>query len=41
MRRASLTLPAKDAELVRREPEPLLRHYDEVVEAYRWEPATA
>ncbi|SPF04354.1 hypothetical protein [Streptomyces sp. MA5143a] len=39
MRRASLTLPPEDAELVRTELEPLLRPYDETGEGYRWEPA--
>ncbi|WP_433454038.1 hypothetical protein ACQPXS_38400 [Streptomyces sp. CA-142005] len=36
MRRASLTLPAADADLVRTEVEPLLRPYDETAEGYRW-----
>ncbi|MEU7060909.1 hypothetical protein [Streptomyces sp. NPDC046197] len=36
MRRASLTLPATDADLVRAESEPLLRPYDETAEGYRW-----
>ncbi|MGA5441910.1 hypothetical protein ACPCKW_20650 [Streptomyces griseoincarnatus] len=36
MRRASLTLPPGDADLVRTELEPLLRPYDEAVEEYRW-----
>lgn len=38
MRRASLTLPPEDAEVVRAELEPLLLPYEEAVEAYRWEP---
>ncbi|MGX4688707.1 hypothetical protein [Streptomyces sp. JNUCC 63] len=37
MRRASLTLPAADADLVRAQLGPWLRPYDEVAEAYRWE----
>lgn len=41
MRRASLTLSSKDADLVRTELEPLLRPYDEVVDAYRWGPTPA
>ncbi len=41
MRRASLTLPSADAELVRRELDPLLRPYGETREGYRWEPAAA
>ena len=36
MRRASLTLPPGDADLVRTELEPLLRPYNEAVEEYRW-----
>lgn len=39
LRRASLTLPPGDADLVRTELEPLLVPYGEGVEAYRWEPA--
>ncbi|WP_272932978.1 hypothetical protein [Streptomyces sp. M2CJ-2] len=39
MRRASLALPPGDADLVRTELEPLLRPYDEVADAYRWESA--
>ncbi|MET8531511.1 hypothetical protein ABZV67_05990 [Streptomyces sp. NPDC005065] len=39
MRRALLTLPPADAELVRTELEPLLRPYGEMREGYRWEPA--
>ncbi|MFJ8698278.1 hypothetical protein [Streptomyces ardesiacus] len=41
MRRASLTLPPTDAELVRTELEPLLRPYGEMREGYWWEPAAA
>ncbi|WP_351232220.1 hypothetical protein [Streptomyces sp. NPDC002133] len=41
MRRASLTLPPGDAELVHTELEPLLRPYGEVRDGYRWEPAPA
>ncbi|MEU6071237.1 hypothetical protein ABZ864_44065 [Streptomyces sp. NPDC047082] len=41
MRRASLTLPPGDADLVRTELEPLLRPYGEVRDGYRWEPAPA
>ncbi|WP_406259484.1 hypothetical protein OIA45_13445 [Streptomyces chartreusis] len=41
MRRASLTLPPADAELVRTELEPLLRSYGETREGYRWEPVAA
>ncbi|GAA3051078.1 hypothetical protein GCM10010448_37740 [Streptomyces glomeratus] len=37
MRRASLTLPVTDADLVRAELEPLLRPYDEAAEGYRWQ----
>lgn len=40
MRRASLPLPARDAELVRTQLEPLLRPYDEVAGDYHWEPAS-
>ncbi|MFC8427720.1 hypothetical protein [Streptomyces sp. NPDC057253] len=39
MRRASLTLPPTDAELVRTELELLLRPYEETREGYRWGPA--
>ncbi|MDT0468368.1 hypothetical protein [Streptomyces gibsoniae] len=41
MRRASLTLPPGDADLVRTELEPQLRPYGEVRDGYRWEPAPA
>ncbi|MFE1750125.1 hypothetical protein ACFW88_06190 [Streptomyces anandii] len=41
MRRASLTLPPADAEVVRTELEPLLRSYGEMRERYRWEAAGA
>ncbi|WP_327243293.1 hypothetical protein [Streptomyces sp. NBC_01320] len=41
MRRASLTLPPGDADLVRAELEPLLVSYSEAAEGYRWEPALA
>ncbi|MDX3732822.1 hypothetical protein [Streptomyces caniscabiei] len=41
MRRATLTLPSADAELVRGELDPLLRPYGETREGYRWEPAAA
>ncbi|MCX4427203.1 hypothetical protein [Streptomyces mirabilis] len=41
MRRASLTLPPGDADLVRTELEPLLLPYGEAAEAYRWEPVSA
>jgi hypothetical protein len=40
MRRASLTLPPGDADVVRAELEPLLRPYDEAAHTYRWEPAS-
>ncbi|MBC2900635.1 hypothetical protein [Streptomyces cupreus] len=40
MRRASLTLPPRDADLVRTELKPLLRPYGEVRDDYRWEPAS-
>jgi hypothetical protein len=40
MRRASLTLPPADAEVVRAEFEPWRLPYEEAVEAYRWEPAS-
>jgi hypothetical protein len=36
MRRASLTLPPADADLVRAEVEPFLHPYDEAAEGYRW-----
>ncbi|MGY3205369.1 hypothetical protein [Streptomyces sp. TE5632] len=39
MRRASLALPPGDADLVRAGLDPLLRPYEEVADAYRWEPA--
>ncbi|MBL3669716.1 hypothetical protein JL475_27790 [Streptomyces sp. M2CJ-2] len=39
MRRASLELPPGDADLVRTELDPLLRPYNEVADAYHWEPA--
>ncbi|SOE56844.1 hypothetical protein SAMN05446589_1103 [Streptomyces sp. OV198] len=41
MRRASLTLPPADAELVRTELESLLRPYGEARDGYRWEPVSA
>lgn len=41
MRRASLTLPPGDADLVRTELEPLLVPYGEAAEDYRWESAPA
>ncbi|MGW0797116.1 hypothetical protein [Streptomyces sp. NPDC002692] len=41
MRRASLSLPPGDAEVVRAELEPLLLPYEEAVGAYRWEPLSA
>lgn len=41
MRRASLTLPLADAELVRTGREPLLRPYGDTRGGYRWEPAAA
>ncbi|MEW1778704.1 hypothetical protein [Streptomyces sp. NPDC086777] len=41
MRRASLTLPPADAELVRTELEPLLRPYGETREGYCWGPEAA
>ncbi|MFF5183434.1 hypothetical protein ACFY30_06530 [Streptomyces sp. NPDC000345] len=41
MRRASLTLPPGDAQIVRAELKPWLLPYEEAVEAYRWEPASA
>ncbi|MEU1447748.1 hypothetical protein [Streptomyces mirabilis] len=41
MRRASLTLPPGDADVVRTDLEPLLRPYGEAVEGYRWESASA
>ncbi|GHE94389.1 hypothetical protein E5082_22035 [Streptomyces griseoluteus] len=37
MRRAWLTLPPVDADLVRAEVEPLLRPYGEAAKGYRWE----
>ncbi|MFE5401607.1 hypothetical protein ACFQ9Z_09405 [Streptomyces sp. NPDC056580] len=40
MRRASLTLPPGDAELLRTELEPFLSPYEEAAESYRWEPVT-
>lgn len=36
MRRASLPLPAADADLLREELRPLLKPYNETVDAYRW-----
>ncbi|WP_438492026.1 hypothetical protein [Streptomyces asiaticus] len=36
MRRASLSLPAADADVLRGELRPLLKPYADVVEAYRW-----
>jgi hypothetical protein len=36
MRRASLRLPAADAELIRNELRPLLKSYKDTIEAYRW-----
>jgi hypothetical protein len=41
MRRASLTLPPGDAELVRAELGPFLLPYETAVQGYRWEPGTA
>ncbi|MCX5346638.1 hypothetical protein OG901_02315 [Streptomyces mirabilis] len=41
VRRASLTLPPGDADVVRTDLEPLLRPYGEAVEGYRWESASA
>jgi hypothetical protein len=41
LRRASLTLPLADADLVRTELEPLLHPYDEAVAGYRWEAVLA
>lgn len=40
MRRAWLSLPPGDADLVRTESAPLLRPYGEVRDGYRWEPAS-
>ncbi|MFC9162822.1 hypothetical protein ACFTZ8_18560 [Streptomyces fungicidicus] len=40
-RRASLTLPPGDADLIRGGLEPLLRPYGEAADAYRWESASA
>ncbi|MET9878889.1 hypothetical protein ABZZ36_30285 [Actinacidiphila glaucinigra] len=39
MRRAALTLPPADADLLREQLQPLLRSYREVAGEYRWEPA--
>ncbi|MEU7057595.1 hypothetical protein [Streptomyces sp. NPDC046197] len=39
MRRASLTLPSGDADLLRAELEPL-RAYEEAAEEYRWVPVS-
>ncbi|MDC2953020.1 hypothetical protein PO587_00955 [Streptomyces gilvifuscus] len=40
LRRASLTLPSGDADLVRAELGPLLRPYAETAEQYRWPPVS-
>lgn len=40
MRRASLTLPPTDADLVRAELEQMLVPYGDVAEQYRWEPVS-
>ncbi|MEU1595134.1 hypothetical protein ABZ468_20220 [Streptomyces sp. NPDC005708] len=39
MRRAALTLPPADADLLRAQLQPLLNPYREVADEYRWEPA--
>ncbi|MGW1913144.1 hypothetical protein ACWCQS_21000 [Streptomyces sp. NPDC002076] len=40
LRRPSLTLSVADADLLRREVEPMLKPYAETVSAYKWPPST-